>query len=424
MLVAVHPFFIKLSTTTFIECSYFAFLLAGIYLVLRSFDQPSIKTWCILGGAFGLAYLLRQEAIVTLAAAIVIGVALGSGTRRTKSVRVIAAAVVFSVILTPYVAFLHRVTGQFMLEGKSRFNLAYGKLILEGLSPNEADFSINKNLEGTGVWMRPMLDTLLETRPDVMTVAQVITKAARQNAPILLGRLSDDWLGGPVLFGLAILGIFHQPWGEKKASAHLFVLISAAGSLVGPLFFPNRSVRYSFVAVVFLMIWAGCGLVQVFHWTKINANRLIAGNLSGTLCGILLAGFFTAVILFSSFRSVDYLAEFQESAPHNIPLKQAGLWIRKQQDYPVMIMDFAANVAFHAGGRWIHFPYTTAGLALRFLDAAKVDYVVLREKGNSWAYYQDWFKNGIPNARAELVYVSSDPSPDTGRFKVFRWHHT
>jgi hypothetical protein len=240
----------------------------------------------------------------------------------------------------------------------------------------------------------------------------------------LLGRLSDDWLGGPFLFGLAILGIFHRPWGGEKAAAHLFVLITAIGSLAGPLFFPTQPVRYSFVIVPFLMIWAGHGLVQVFRWTKMSAGSLTTGNLTGDVCELLLGGLFGAIILVSSFRGVDYLSEFRESASHNSSLKRVGAWIREQQNETVTVMDFATNITFHAGGRWIPFPYTTEALALLFIDASKVDYLVLREKGNAWPYYQKWFNDGIPSARAELVYVSSDSRPDTGRFKVFRWHHT
>lgn len=72
------------------------------------------------------------------------------------------------------------------------------------------------------------------------------------------------------------------------------------------------------------------------------------------------------------------------------------------------------------GAQYVHFPYCGAELALRFLDASKVDYVVLRRGEKFTEYYEDWLKRGIPDSRAELAYVSS--GENAGKFLVYRWH--
>jgi hypothetical protein len=58
-------------------------------------------------------------------------------------------------------------------------------------------------------------------------------------------------------------------------------------------------------------------------------------------------------------------------------------------------------------------------VALRFLDAAKVDYVILRRGEEYTQYYKDWLTNGIPDRRAELVYGT--PGPEGDDIMVVRW---
>jgi hypothetical protein len=83
-------------------------------------------------------------------------------------------------------------------------------------------------------------------------------------------------------------------------------------------------------------------------------------------------------------------------------------------------MDLPLTVAYHAGADHVYFPYCDGETALRFLDAAQVDYVVLRRDRRFTQYYEDWLTYGIPDNRAESVDVSSIAG--TQKFVVFRWH--
>ena len=83
-------------------------------------------------------------------------------------------------------------------------------------------------------------------------------------------------------------------------------------------------------------------------------------------------------------------------------------------------MDRSTPLTFHANAQWVAFPYCDGDLALRFLDAAKVDYVVLRQGEKYTQYYQDWLTNGIPDRRAERVQGTSALAGST--ITVFRWH--
>ena len=83
-------------------------------------------------------------------------------------------------------------------------------------------------------------------------------------------------------------------------------------------------------------------------------------------------------------------------------------------------MDVSIPLAYHAGAQFTYFPYCTDDLALRYLDAAHVDYVILRRSEKFTQYYEDWLERGIPHHRAELVQLPSIAGVD--KFTVYRWH--
>jgi hypothetical protein len=82
-------------------------------------------------------------------------------------------------------------------------------------------------------------------------------------------------------------------------------------------------------------------------------------------------------------------------------------------------MDIELPLAYHAGAQFSQFPYCTGELALRYLDAVKVDYIVLRREASFTKYYAEWKTKGIPDLRAELVHVSARADAE---FVVYRWH--
>ncbi len=111
---------------------------------------------------------------------------------------------------------------------------------------------------------------------------------------------------------------------------------------------------------------------------------------------------------------------FSDSALPSHVDKEVGLWIGRQQSRPARIMDVSIPLAYHAGAQFTYFPYCTGELALRYLDAAQVDYIVLRRGERFTQYYEDWLTHGIPDHRAELLQLSS--VADADKFVVFRWH--
>ena len=121
----------------------------------------------------------------------------------------------------------------------------------------------------------------------------------------------------------------------------------------------------------------------------------------------------------SPLKAVRRLALFTDSAAPTRIDKEVGVWLGRQQDHPVKIIDLSIPLAFHADAQFTYFPYCDGDMALRYLDAAHVDYVVLRRDEKFTKYYQDWVEHGIADKRAELVATS--PPAGADKFRIYRW---
>src|SRR5215813_7819639 len=95
LMTTLFPMLVNLSFTAFSEGPYITVLLSAVYLALRAFDRPSILSWSLTGGAFGLAYLTRQEAIVPLSVAVLLGLIARDVALGVKLKRAAAALAVF-----------------------------------------------------------------------------------------------------------------------------------------------------------------------------------------------------------------------------------------------------------------------------------------------------------------------------------------
>lgn len=125
-------------------------------------------------------------------------------------------------------------------------------------------------------------------------------------------------------------------------------------------------------------------------------------------------------MIVSPVKGVRRLYLFSDSAlPHRVD-REIGVWIGRQQSRPARIMDLSIPLAYHAGAQFSYFPYCTGELALRYLDAVQVDYIVLRREEKFTQYYEEWLAHGIPDHRAELLQLSSVAGSD--KFVVYRWH--
>src|SRR5882724_7678849 len=130
LLALLHPLLVHLSFTVFSEGPYTTLLLSAVYLALRALDNPSIKRWALVGGAFGLSYLVRAEATAGFAIAVLFALSATEGNLTVRRKRAAAAVLVFAALAVPEVIFIYKSTGEVHLEGKSTIFSYTAKRIL------------------------------------------------------------------------------------------------------------------------------------------------------------------------------------------------------------------------------------------------------------------------------------------------------
>jgi hypothetical protein len=267
--------------------------------------------------------------------------------------------------------------------------------------------------------MRTNAEVIRETRITLKESFRVVKEAVRRKARVVVKNLFlNSWFGPPFLPALALLGALRRPWRRPQASSRLFVMLVPVAPIAATFSAFWDYDRYYFVLVPFLLIWASNGLIEVGLWTKASSAavgwRLVARPVVSKCIIPGLIGL--SIIIYPVKLAGDYLtATFSNRIE-----KDVGLWIKRQQDHPVRIMDLAYGLvlAFHANAQHVQFPYCDGDLALRFLDSAEVDYLILRRGGDFTQYYEDWLTRGIPDPRAELLHVSPDVD---NKYVVYRW---
>ncbi len=452
VLTILHPLLIHLSFTVFSEGPYITLFLFAVYMAVRSLQESSIWNWFFAGASFGLTWLLRAEASLAFAVAILFAVVIVPGNFHVRYKRTLAAVAAFLVLILPQALFIYKATGKLKLEGKSTIFFYDAQRLLaaehhpgaEYISPGGqpevptaepnvepgprweekwAFFGIDSHLKGMGFALRPHVEIVRETRVNPLALPPIFVAGMRQNIPILFQRLSADWMGAPLLPALALLGVFRRVWQGKQALARWFVLLVMAAPVAATFTSLRTEQRYYFILIPVLCVFAANGLIGIGLWFRASLAAAGLRVLQYTiLSSILGPGLLAIAMILTAVSGMRNVYNFAESAPSTRVDREIGLWIGQQQNHSVKLMDLSIPLAYHAGATlFSYFPYCNGASALGYVEAAKVDYIILRRESRFTRYYQDWLEHGIPSDRAELLQLPSIPGAE--KFVVYRWHH-
>jgi 4-amino-4-deoxy-L-arabinose transferase-like glycosyltransferase len=177
-LVALHPLLIGYSVNVCGEIAYLSLAVPGIYFGLQAIRQRRTRLFAIAGCLFGLAYLIRPEAISY--PFLVMGAALLHAfiTDRTETWRMLSRSLVvgatFLPLALPYIVWLSVNTGQLRIEGKSPLNYATQQRRFLGMTSYEASFALDDQLVGHGIWLQPNLSIMTSTKAQPDTLFQYL----------------------------------------------------------------------------------------------------------------------------------------------------------------------------------------------------------------------------------------------------------
>ena len=123
ILTGLHPFLVQMSSTVFCEATYLTIVLFAIYMAMRAMDAPSLRNLFGMGVLYGLAYLVRQEALAyAIVGSMFVALQIAVNRHRHHSARFATLTLValgFLLVAGPYTAWLSLESGNFECRGKA-----------------------------------------------------------------------------------------------------------------------------------------------------------------------------------------------------------------------------------------------------------------------------------------------------------------
>lgn len=411
-LAALHPVLIGFSAAVYNEMTYLALMLTGIYfslLVMKGKGPIS----AILGGAgFGLAYLVRPEALGLLLLSILILCCLSSsmGHSFRRSIKVAGLMLAsFALVSSPYVAFISRHIGRLSFEGKSRLNYTIGQRVLSGMSYSQAACGISEDLEVEGPLMDPYRYAAYSPFPfTVWQVSRYALRMVKRNTPVVLAALFYSFSSCFLVGALIGVSFLRKAWNRIRLTQEIF-LLSAFGTVAFVVLSAHAfQFRYLLPLIPFLIIWTSHGIVESSDWVgesilSVSANVRRLGFFTFSV-----SYFLCALVLLAPLLAVQEEPDLTQSRAEFSRIKQAGVWLRTHYPEPEkLIATTLTAIPYYARGRMVSLPFAGSTTALRYLEMVRPDFLVLLGSSvHNRPYLKNWIEDGIQNDALRPVYTT------------------
>ena len=423
-LTALHPVLIDLSSTAYAEGIYLVLILVGLYWALRALDSGSRAHTVCCGTIFGLAFLIRAEAL--LYPVVVLFVSLTADLKESAlasriGVRALCLVTPIVVLVAPYAAYESSHAGSLRFEGNSLMNYKIGERRNVGMTPTEAALGIGPNLTEDGPQLSPNhFIAAAHQWPSIRDLASYWVQSVRRNQAMLWQHLLAPQFDSILAIGLIILGLFRRPWPPRRALQEGMLIGVALGHLVLLLGAHAVLLRYIFPLVVISWLWASKGIDEAARWGAETAKRALHARRTLSQCvGTGIRCLLIVALLLQALWGMRW-GPLEDQGPKTLVLKEVGLWLEHHRPGPKRVMTLRPLIAYYSGGTLLLMPYADASLALRYIHLKRPDFIVLLESDGSIAdYLKQWLERGIPDAAATLVYRDSDALH--GAVAIYEW---
>lgn len=420
LLAALHPLLVVFGAAVLTEMTYLALLWTGVYFVFRTRDRQDIASALLAGAMFGLAYLTRPEAMLIPVIAVGWLLIFAPSNRSFAMKQSLALVAVFALLAAPYVAFLTIEIGHVRFEAKTPEGRMFSKLVAEGMSIQQIYHGIDPDLTEHGLSMISNLQVIQEAHFSTHDILGSMVRASKSNFPHFLSELGGGlYFGNPVLFGLAMLGIFGMAWNRDQLACQLLIIAVSATAILALTSWPFWHERFQFPLCAAFILWGAGGLAVFASWVSNTLRNAGVNESNAQQLGRVFVVLAVTSIIGLSVSGIRHLDEVSDGWELKSG-KQVGLWLRTLSPPPRHIADTGPTTAFYSGTALTTFPDAAPDVALRYLASKNVDTIILRTNVTTEPWMADWIKNGIPDSRARLV--AKIPKPDGTTFIVYRFH--
>jgi len=409
--------------------------------------------YAVAGGAFGLAYLTRPEAVgywVVVGIFVVLFRAYRRAWSRAFWRRMLVYLVAFALAFGPYAVYTRVHTGSWMVSEK------VGVAYLTGIGLAHGDTAAfdkaTWGLDSTGLetfffssesYNVSMLGLILA---DPRTFANVLVLNAMRFVQVLI-----DWTLFPyVLLPLVALGLLRQGWTRQRTLKELYLLGSMVPVAAFTLFYIQA--RYLVAVIPVLILWTACGLAGFSDWLIATVAGLrsptgskdgkskaaeeakdakageapsngggaspkeavgegLYGHIPGALRSLFEIGpvlLVVAILLLVQPHVISMVTNVGSVRPAH---KSAGEYLFRTIARDAVIMSRYPAIAFHADTRWVPTPNASVAEVLNYARHKGAQYWVIDERE---LRYRPQFGDLIAGSRLppelKLLYMDDSES--------------
>jgi 4-amino-4-deoxy-L-arabinose transferase-like glycosyltransferase len=385
LLVAVYPALAAWPYlwSTMTESPFLLFVFSGLWAVYRALHPElagrasRVTLWhAAVGVLFGLAYLVRPEGL-TYFAVLGLFMALWHLVRRelfrpAVFGRLALTVVVCLVTISPYLFYLHSITGRWILSGKVGLILDIAPAYLA--NDQAAHDRAVSRLDSRGeeiMWLSPdryegslTAKILADPRGFVRDTVENIRRTA--NA------LFAEDLFTPLIVALAALGLFAQPWSRKRWADEALLIAALVPLASFWLFFVIS--RFLAGALPIGLLWAAAGLSQLVDWIQgtLSTTWPRMGGRALRLAGMFAPALVVALLIASAIPTLRAGVAVMPWA--NV---EAGRWLGANSPADAVLMTRHSEVALYAGRPLIASPNATWPELVEYGRKRGADYLLV-----------------------------------------------
>jgi hypothetical protein len=416
LLVAVYPALAAWPYlwSTMTESPFLLFVFSGLWAVYRSLhgelarNTRRLTLWhAAVGFWFGLAYLVRPEGLTYFA---VLGLFMAVSHLLMRRLfrpevfgRLALAVVVCLVTISPYVIYLHSITGRWILSGKVGLILDIAPAYLA--DDQAAHDRAVSRLDSAGkeiMWLSPdryegSLSANILADPRGF-LADVLENARRTAAALF----AED-LFTPLIVALAALGLFARPWPRKRWADEALLIAALLPLASFWLFFVIS--RFLVGALPIGLLWAGAGLAHLASWAGETGATIWPRARRSTAARTAVMAAPALVVVALVAMTLPQLQAGTAVMPWaNV---EAGRWLAANTPPDTVVMTRHSEVGLYAGRPLIAAPNATWSELVQYGRTRSADYLLvglpeLRRLRPQYAALAD-----PATAPPEVMYVAS-----------------
>jgi hypothetical protein len=354
------------------------------------------------GLLFGLAYLVRPEAIGHVAMSLLVTLAWlmhrGIGMLRQTCWAIGGFVVAFALVAAPYVWYLHTHTGHWLISGKGGVTWEQSEALMRG------DWAAVDAIVGR-LWGKPeSFQGSLVSK--ILADPRGFARRVLRNVRRLLSDVPHIYLYG--LFPWIILALFRTPWDRRRAAHEAFLMAALIPFSVFLAF--HIEARYFVPALPVLLLWAAQGARELGHWlyqtVAIWQDRPVAGCRTTALMQWGPAGVLALLL-------ISLLPLTARVAQGRVPLyyKTVGLWLRTHTPAGTKVMTRDGSITLYADRVQVSLPRTDWPGLLEQARAQEAGYLVVGE-------------TELRRIRPQLAFLLESPPPELALVHSFEGGRT